>query len=128
MRCHVTEVRVLRDSIGENGLEGEGGRYSCMLEIRYNDEDSKNNVKCLRIRRRFPMLNIRYNDEDTKNNVVSLLTFLDPPPFWKNNAVSLIYFLDLCGVTITPILLDDKCVKHDNNPIIVVVLKSENNP
>ena len=54
--------------------------YSTMLKIRYNDEDSKNNVKCLGIRRRFPMLNIRYNDEDSKNNVVSLFTFLDPPP------------------------------------------------
>ena len=33
-------VGVLRDCMGIMGLEGgEGGRYSCMLEIAYNDED-----------------------------------------------------------------------------------------
>ena len=34
-------VGVLRDCMGRMGLEGGGGRYSCMLKIRYNDEDSK---------------------------------------------------------------------------------------
>ena len=50
-------VGVLRDSMGRMGWRGRGGRYSCMLEIAHNDEDTKtppfwkNNVMSLGTRR-----------------------------------------------------------------------------
>ena len=33
-------VGVLRDCMERMGLEGEGGRYSCMLEIAHNVKDT----------------------------------------------------------------------------------------
>ena len=54
---------------------GEEGRYTCMLEIAYNVEDTKT-----------PPSGINY--------AIYLFYFLEPPPSGINYAMSLIYFLE----------------------------------
>ena len=54
-------------------------------------------------------MKIRYNDEDSKNNVKSLFQFVED---MQISVVSLFTFLDLCGVTITPILTAERGIKN----------------
>ena len=57
-------VGVLRDGMRRMGLEGVGVDTALERQI-------------------FITLKIRYNDEDSKNNVKSLVTHIKPPS-WKN--------------------------------------------